>query len=160
MEAFKQHGFALDDGFIPPDALFALFGQPFQLALDGDQVVQDEFAVHGRQVAGRVDAAVRVRDIVIFKTAHHLDKAVHLRQLVEQCAGDAGLAGAAIQPGDIRIGHLGVDGLFGFEHFGEAIHPRIGHIHHARCVLPSCPADMPVGWVPRVSALNRVVLPD
>ncbi len=71
-----------------------------------------------------------VRHVLILKTAHHVDEAIHLGELVEQRAGDAGFTGAAIQPGDIGIGHLGVDGLFGLEHGGEPVHARVGHIHH------------------------------
>ena len=123
---------AIDDGFIPPATFAALFAQAFQLTLDRNHVVEQKFAIHDGNIPGRVDTAGRVRHAGVFKAAYHVHKAVHLGQLVEQLAGDASLGRAAFQPGDIGVGHLGVNLLLRLEHLGQAVDARIGHVHHRR----------------------------
>ena len=128
-KALEQSRLALDDGPLAPAALLALFGQALQLALNGDQVVDQQLGIHGGDITRRVDAASRVRHIGVLEAAHHVQKAIHLGQLVEQRARDGRLR--AFQAGDIGIGDLGIDGLFGLEHGRKAVNALIRHIHHA-----------------------------
>ncbi len=157
-QALKEHGLAFVVDFIGA-ALFAFLRQAFELAFHGDQIIQQQLAEHDICVPRRIDAAHRVQDAVILEAACHQDKAVHLGQLVQQLTGDAALRRAAFQPGDIRIGHFGVDRLFRLEHRRELVHARVGDIHHRRMDFER-PAEAVVGAFPRVNALKMVVLPD
>ncbi len=77
-----------------------------------------------------IDAAHGVQDTVILEAARHQDEAVHLGQLVQQLTGDAAFGRTGLQPGDIRIGHLGIDRLLRLEHLREFGHARVRDIHH------------------------------
>ena len=85
VETFEQFVFAIDDGFFPAGAFLAFFRQAFQLAFYSDQVIQDEFGVHGGDIALRIDASCGMRHFIRFEAAHHMDEAIHLGQVVEQC---------------------------------------------------------------------------
>ncbi len=130
LEALEQGHIAVDGGLFTPAALLAFFVQALQLALDGDQVVEDKFAVHGGQVTPWIDGFLDVGNIFILEAAHDVDKAIHLGKLVEQSARNAGLTGAAIQAGDIGVGHLGINRLLGFEHGRKPVDPRIRHVDY------------------------------
>ena len=116
--------------FSRASAFFSFLGKPFQFPFDRDQIVQDQFAVHGLDIPQRIDAAGRVGYLIVFKTADHMDESIHLSKLVEQCSGDAVLARAAVQTANVHIGDLGIDGFLGLEHLGELVHPGIGYIDH------------------------------
>jgi hypothetical protein len=71
-----------------------------------------------------------VRDKIAFEAAHHMQKTVHLRQLVEQLTGDAAPGSATFQPGNVRVGDFGIDGLLRVEHARQFVYAWVGDIHH------------------------------
>ena len=153
VKTFEQHPFAFDDGLVAADAFFLLFDQMLQFTFDGDQVIEGQFAIHGLDVAQGIDRLIHMGHIFVLENTHHVDQAVHLGQLVEQCARDAAtLAGTAIQTSDVDVGHLGIDGLLGDEHLRQFIHTRVGNIHD-RCVH----FDLAAGRAGRLAATGERV---
>ncbi len=58
-----------------------------------------------------------------------MNKGIHVAQFVAQLPGDISLA-AAFQPGDVRIGHLGIGDLLRMVDLNQAGDPFVGNIHH------------------------------
>ena len=105
------------------------FLQPGQFLFNLDLVIENKFLVHAAQIADGIHAALRMGNIFIQKTTHHMDETIHLGKLVQQGAGNLGF-GTTLQTGNIRISHLGINGFARFKNGGKLIHPFIRHIHH------------------------------
>jgi len=131
VQLVEEHGLALVEGLVGA-ALLALLGQSFQLALDRDQVVEQEFPQHGFGIALCVHAAGGMRHVIVRKGADDEQESVHLCELVQELARNSAFGCAAFEPGDIGIGYFCVNGLLRLEHLRESVHPGVGDIHHRR----------------------------
>ena len=91
-------------------------------------------------------------DVVVFKTAHHMDDGVYLADVGEKFVAEAlALGGAAHQPCDVHKFDNRRGYLLRMVHLGEDVEPPVRHCDHADirlngaegvvCALRSCVCD-------------------
>ena len=123
-------GLALGRAPVAPAAL-----QSFEPALGHREVGEDELEIEPLQVAGRVDAAVRMRVRRILEGADDVQERVRVpepcqvvgRELVRP---DVSL-GRGRQRRQVDVRDVGLDDLLGLEDLGEALQARVRHLHDA-----------------------------
>ena len=132
----------------PDDDLLALGGlalgrgavagarlEPLEAALGHGQVGEHELEVEPLDVAGGVDAAVRVRVGRVLERADDVEQGVRIAQPGEVVGGQ--LLGPDVALGRRRRGRqvdvrdVGLDDLLGLEDAGQRVEPRVGHLDHA-----------------------------
>jgi hypothetical protein len=71
--------------------------------LDGGHVGQGQFGDDGFDVGERVDLAIHVDDVLVFKAAHHVDDGVGFADVGQELVAQAfALGGAGHQAGDVH----------------------------------------------------------
>ena len=130
LKPLKEIDFSLDDIPWAAHTASVFFLEPLKAALNHYQVVEDELGIHSLNVAQGIDAASEMWDAGVLELPHHVQKAVHLRQLIDHHSRQTCTAGAAIQASNVGIGDLGTHDLLGVVNLTELIHPWVGHVHH------------------------------
>ena len=111
---------------------FCLIEGLLQPVFNGIEIGQDQLHGHDLAVPVRIDAAVHMDDILVLKTADHMDDRIDLPDMPEKLVAEPlPLARPLDQTRDIDKFHLGRDLLFGRDHLREHIQTRIRHRHHA-----------------------------
>ena len=92
------------------------------------EIGQHQFRLDGLGIADWVDLVVDVLDIVVLKTAQHVDDRVHFADIAEELiAQPFALARPADQARDIDKAELGRDDLLATGNRRQFVQPRIGH---------------------------------
>ena len=105
------------------------FFQPLFHAL---YIGEEQLSLDGVDIAQRVYGAVHMGDVVILKTADHLDDGGAFADIGQELIAQSfALAGAAHETGNINEIHAGMDGLFGLCLGGQGVHARVRHSHRS-----------------------------
>ena len=109
--------------------------EPLEPSLGHRQVGQDELEVEPLEVAGRVDAAVRVRDGRVLERADDVEQRVGVAQPREvvgrQLLGPDVALGRGGRRRQVDVGDVGLDDLLRLEDLGQRVEPRVGHLDDA-----------------------------
>ena len=96
--------------------------------LNGFHVCEDQLQRDRLDIAGGIDRAIHVDDVVILKAAHDVHDGVALTDVREELVAQAfAVAGTLDQSRDIHEFHRGGRGLFGGEHGRQMIQTIIRH---------------------------------
>jgi len=131
--ALFQHGHQ-DLGF-----LVACRGRTFvavQCLFNRGQIGQGEFGVNDFDVVQRAHFARHVDNVVVGKTAHHMDHRIGLADVGEELVAQSfALAGPCDETGDVHEFDNGVLDLLRFDDLGQGFQPRIRHFDDAHIGL-------------------------
>ncbi len=96
------------------------------------EIGQHQFRLDRVGVAGRIDASLDMRDVVILEAAQHVGDRVDFADVGEELVAEA-LAGrgAAHEAGDVDEGQPGRQNLCGLGNGGQLVEARVGHRHLA-----------------------------
>src|SRR5579872_2930570 len=96
--------------------------------VDRLQVGQDELGLDGGDVAGRVDLAVDVDDVIVVEDPNDLADRIGLANRGEELIAQAfALRGTANDAGDVDEGDRGRHHPFGVEDLGQDVQSRVGY---------------------------------
>ena len=105
---------------------------PLLALFDRLHVGQQELEFDGFDVADRVDVAVDVGDVVVFKATDDLDHGVNVADVGEEGVAHAfALGRAADDAGDVDQVQCGGHDLVGLDVLVDAVEPGVGHGHDA-----------------------------
>ena len=101
-------------------------------ALQHFEICKDQFQVDGLNIAERVHASVDMDDVLVLKTAHHMDDRVDFTDICQELVAQALALGRALDKScDIHeLDHSGSH-LFGMIHLAQKADPLIRHRDHA-----------------------------
>ena len=106
--------------------------EALQAALGHGQVGEHELEVELVEVAGRVDAPVRVRVGRVLERAHDVEQRIGVaqpRQVVgRQLLGPDAPLGRGGRGRQVDVRHVGLDDLLGLEDLGEPVEPVVGDL--------------------------------
>ena len=119
MNFFKQNQFAFYERFIPACTFFLFFLTSFSSLRSTEiRVIEQEFAVHVLDVAHRINSSREGCGTTLSSAKTRttsINPSIWVK-LIKQGTRNASFAGTAIQAGNIRVGDLGINSLFGVEH--------------------------------------------
>ena len=96
------------------------------------EVRQREFGVDHFDVAGGIDLAGHVNDVVVLEASHHMRDRIHFANVRKKLiAQPLALRRAGHQSGDVHEFHRGRQNFLGMHDGRQFFQPRIGHRHHA-----------------------------
>ena len=123
-------GLALGRRAVPAAAL-----EPLEPAFGHREVGEDELEVELLEVAGRVDAAGRMRVGRILERADDVEQRVGVAQAREvvgrQLLGPDAALGRGRRRGQVDVRDVGLDDLLGLEDLGQPVEARVGDLDDA-----------------------------
>ena len=82
MQTAKQYLLVCYLDAVTPAPIVAFIFQPFEFALNCQQVVEQQFVIQCAAVSHGINRVERVRNILIIEGANNVQKAVHLGQYI------------------------------------------------------------------------------
>ena len=109
-----------------------LFLEAFQALGHAVDVGQQQFCFNRFHIAQRVNAAVHMGNIFVFKAAHHFHDGRAFTDIGQELVAQSfALARPSHQTGNVDEVHRGVNGLGGSDQLGQGVYTGIRHRHRS-----------------------------